>query len=258
MKKLLLTFGILFIASFAVIAQDAGTILDETFKGAEKKAATKGDRLVIDVFNDMWQDVDSNVTASSYSPGMNFYGMYNIYLGGSFGIGFGFGFGMHNFRSDAFPVKEVVYDSIHGYTETGNTIFQNIPGSVNNKKVEYDINKMSMAYFDIPLELRYKNTTSKGKVIRFSIGGKAGYLINGHTKYRGTKFTPASDSDAGTADVKYKTFKIDNIENLRYGAVIRFGYSYFNVYGYYSLSKIFKEDKGPEMYPISVGLSVII
>lgn len=238
----------------AVITISSANAQDEN--GGETLASSlKGDRIVVDIFTDMWQGADDGISISSYSPGASFYGMYNLPFGKSkFGLGFGFGFGTHNMRSNAMPVAEVVYDSINGNVETGNTVFQRIPGSVNTTEIEYDINKLTLSYFDIPVELRYRKENEKEKAFRFYIGAKIGYLLNSHIKYKGIGFK----SDNLGKDVKYKEYKVLNIEPLRYGLTLRVGYSYFNLFGYYSLSKIFKDDKGPEMYPISAGISITI
>lgn len=207
----------------------------------------KSDRLLLNFHNDLWQSNDTAMIISSYSPGFDFYVMKNLALGKSkFALAIGLGIGTHNLRSDAMPINEMKFDSTSGYNvATGNTIFERIPDSI-----KYDVNKMSLAYLDIPLELRFKTENKKGKAFKISAGFKLGYIISNHTKYRG------DDLNGGSDDVKFKTFKIKNLEPLRYGAIVRFGYSYFNLYAYYSLSNVFKTDKGPEMYPISVGLCI--
>jgi hypothetical protein len=235
MKKLFAIFLFSCFCISIVFAQDEGKTAGIS--------SSKGDRVVVNFHTDLWQTDDSSMTISGYSPGFDIYGMYNIPLGKSkFGLALGFGVGTHNIRSNAMPVAD----------STEKTIFIEIPEYKFNKEVKYDINKLTVAYFDIPLELRFRTENKKGKAIKFSVGGKLGYLINSHTKYKGT------DLGDGDGDVKYKSFKIPNLEPLRYGATLRFGYSFFNVYGYYSLSKLFKADKGPEMYPISVGIAFTI
>jgi len=200
----------------------------------------KSDRIVINLYTDIWKCADSGMTVSPYSPGFDIYGMYDTPLGKSkFSFALGLGFGTENLRSDAMPKSD-----------TSKTFFEKIPSSVNGNKISYDINKITLTYIDIPLELRFRKENKKGKAFKFSIGGKLGYLVNNHTKYKGTDLTD------GDGNVKYKIYNIPNIESLRYGATVRFGYSFFNIYGYYSFTKIFKENKGPQMYPISVGISI--
>ena len=235
MKKFLICFFISSVFIGSIHAQD------ETKKNSIKMG--KNDRIVINLFSDIWKNAYAGMTVSSYSSGFDIYGMYDKPIGKSkFSFALGLGFGTHNLRSDALLKPDTSLKA--------KTIFEKIPDYVNNKKINYDINKLTLTYIDIPIELRLRKDNKKGKSFKFSVGGKLGYLVNSHTKYKGTDLTD------GDGNVKFKTFNVPNIEPLRYGATIRFGYSFINLYGYYSFTKIFKENKGPEMYPISIGISI--
>lgn len=220
---------------------------------AQSLSMGKGEKIILNLYSDIWQGADSSVTVNGFNPGFAFYFMYHVPFGKSkFSFNIGFGFGSHNLNSDASPAKEMTLDTALGYVYTGNTVFNRIPESVNNKKIEYDVNKLSITYFDVPVELKYTSENKKGKAIKLAVGFKAGYVVNNHTKYRGDDFSTLSDGE----EIKFKSFKIPNIEPLRYGATARFSYGMFGVFGYYSLSKIFKTGHGPEMYPISAGVSL--
>ena len=244
MKKLIVVILLSSLAIPHLFAQDA-----------EKKNGLKvgkGDKIVINIGTDMWQEEIDAINISGYSPTFDLYGMNNIPFGKSkFSFALGFGFGIHNMRSNAMPVQEKAFNPITLQNEeTGKTIFSTIPNQVNGKDIEYMVNKFTFSYFDIPLEFRYSVENKKGKSIKLAAGGKIGYLMNNHTKYRGT------DLADGEGDVKYKNFAIPNVDPLRYGVSARFSYGIVGVYGYYSLSKTFKKDKGPEMFPISLGISI--
>ena len=58
----------------------------------------------------------------------------------------------------------------------------------------------------------------------------------------------------GKTMIKRKT--LNHTEDWAYGFTLRFGYKSFNLFGYYQLSNIFKKGRGPQMYPISVGLTI--
>jgi hypothetical protein len=55
--------------------------------------------------------------------------------------------------------------------------------------------------------------------------------------------------------VKFKD--VPNIEKLRYGVTARVGWKFINLMGFYSLTDLFTKDKGPEIYPISIGISLM-
>ncbi|HNW98481.1 MAG TPA: porin family protein [Bacteroidales bacterium] len=245
MKKTFLIFLISIVSLSVIHAQDSTS--------SKKISSGKGEKVIINIYNDFWQGADTSLTVKSFNRGVAFYLMYNVPFGKSkFSFNIGFGLGSHNLFSDASPAKEMSYDSVSSTNVyTGNTIFNRIPKTINGNKIEYIVNKINLSYFDVPVEFKYSAENKKGKDIRFAVGFKAGYLINNHTKYSGDDYL------SGTTDkVKYKNYKIPNIETLRYGVTARFNYGMFGVFGYYSLTNIFKKDKGLEMYPVSAGIAI--
>jgi hypothetical protein len=158
----------------------------------------------------------------------------SIYLAGGIGIS------THNMYSDNY-IDDVKADSIS---------FLQIPDGTSYKK-----SKISLAYIDVPLEFRIK--TDKG--FRIAFGFKFGFNINAHQKYKGNRFEVLENGTVITdeVNVKEKEKDISQIESWRYGPTFRIGYKWFNVTVYYQLSKVFKVDKGPQLYPISIGIAVI-
>jgi len=191
---------------------------------------------------DIWQGLPPDMKARTINQGAQVFGMYNyrikessIYLAG------GIGLGMHNLYSDNY-IKDVKADSIE---------FYKIPDGISYKK-----SKIALAYIDVPLEFRIK--TDKG--FRIAFGFKFGFLINSHTKYKGNRFVDFNEDGepiTDAVDVKVKSKDISQVETWRYGPTFRIGYKWFNVTVYYQLSKVFKVDKGPQLYPISIGIAVI-
>jgi hypothetical protein len=220
MKKLLILASVIFLFS-SVYSQDKKVNLKKNFG------------IQINVFSDIWMDAPDDIDLKTINRGCDIYGMYNFPIKESnFSFAIGFGLGIHNMYSNAF---------VGVNTDNDSTIFNVIPDSITYKK-----SKISCAYFDIPIEFRFK---TKGK---FSVaaGFKAGYLINKHSKYKG------KDLLGTNIDVIEKSTDIRNLEAIRFGPTFRLGYDWFNLSAYYSLSKFFAKDKGPEMYPISVGITL--
>ncbi len=192
---------------------------------------------VLDMYTDIWINVPGGVDTRTINQGVNFSLLYDYRFGKSnFSFAIGLGIGAHNFYSNSFPVV----DSL------GNSILEPIsdlyPG------IDYKRNKISVTYFDIPLELRLRTK----KEIRASVGLKFGFLINSHTKYVGDDYISYTDDKLR---VKFRDVK--NIETFRYGITARVGWKWVNLIGYYSFAGLFKKDKGPDLYPISVGISLI-
>lgn len=186
-----------------------------------------------DVFIDSWQKVPHDLDLKSVNPGVNIAGSYN-YIFGKSNVSFspGLGLGIHNFYSSSLTV-----------TENDSTYFQKIPDGVSYKKA-----KFTATYLDIPLEFRFKSKAE----FRFAIGFKFGFLLKAQTKYKGDDFLAGN-----TNLVIIKKGRIPNVEKNRYGFTVKMGYKWLNLYGYYQLSTLFVSGNGPEMYPVSFGVSII-
>ena len=94
--------------------------------------------------------------------------------------------------------------------------------------VDFEKNKLVTNYVEIPLELRWRNSTQEShKFWRVYAGFKASYLVYSYSKYiDGTK-----------------TNIIDNnpdLNKLQLGSYLSFGYNTINFNVYYGLSPIYK------------------
>ena len=110
-----------------------------------------------------------------------------------------------------------------------------------------------MNYIDIPLELRWRlKKYDPKRSLTVTLGGKVGYLFDSKTKVK-------YDEDGETKKTKQKE-KFE-LSSLRYGAYAKVGFGGFTAFYYYSLSDLFKKDKGPmgtTMYPMTFGLSLAL
>lgn len=195
----------------------------------------------IGISTDIWQGQPPDMNTRTINQGAQVYGLYNyrikesvIYLAGGIGIS------THNLYSNNY-IDNVQADSI---------VFMKIPDDISYKK-----SKLSLAYIDVPLEFRIKTD----KHFRIAFGFKFGFNIDAHTKYKGNRLIKTDDGtvDTDEVNVKEKEKDVKQIESWRYGPTFRIGYKWFNVTVYYQLSKVFKVDRGPQLYPISIGLAVI-
>ncbi len=222
MKKIIF---LLFIVLFAL--QGFSQTIDESTR---KKFS-----IVLDLFTDIWVDVPSNVDVRTINQGVNVSGLYDYRLGKSdYSFAFGVGLGSHNFYSDAFAVVD----------STGNSSLTKISAIYEGNS--YKRNKISFSYFDIPIEFRMRTKND----FRASLGFKFGFLIDSHTKYIGDDYI-----FGGTDQIHAKFKDVRNIEKFRYGVTARFGWKFINLTGFYSLTGLFKKGQGPDLYPISVGIS---
>lgn len=219
MKKIfLLLFSLIALNSFSQM------VTDET-----KRKFTFG----LDVFSDIWQDKPNTLEDKTINPGVNIFGSYN-YMVGESNVSFspGIGLSVHNLLTDSW--LRVNNDSAY---------FEPIPDTLSYKKY-----KMTATYFDIPIELRFKSKSE----FRVAVGFKFGFLLKAHTKYKGENYIEGTNDE-----VIIKTSKFNFVEKNHYGFTGRIGYKWLNVYCYYQLSTLFEKGNGPEMYPVSIGITAI-
>jgi hypothetical protein len=214
--RYLITFSVAFLLTIGVSAQD------------KEKLSFKKLNSGIDLFTDIWQGMPSTVKSRTINQGINIYTMYTFPVKKSnFTFAIGVGIGSHNLYSKGY----LITDSVTHFTPF---------------TVSYDKSKLNLTYLDFPLELRYKNKSQ----FRASLGFKLGVRISDHTKYKGNSLDGISKS------VKVKSIGVDNLENLRYGITALAGYKWINLTFFYSLTNAFVKDKGPQVYPISIGIAL--
>lgn len=239
MKALL---SILFVATLYVNSYGQGIF--HYYTGLilpDKDAPLRTDRLGLDLYYGSWLDMPEGIKYSPFSVGVNVFRIYDIPFGHSpFGIGIGYGLSSHNIHHNGSFVHFT--DSI-----SGKKMVDLVPNPDNYKPRK---NKLSINYFEIPFELRFrtkrklnKNGEMKGP-FRFYPGFKVGYLVNIHTSRK---------DNTG----KYKEYNFANIEKIRYGATLRVGFGKMSIFGFYALNTLFKEDNPVGLQSFSVGVSFL-
>ncbi len=236
--KLYLTFIILTILTLNAFTQESINSKPEKNNGK--------DIFIFDLFTDFWQDVPAVAKNRAINQGVDFYAMLNFPISTSnFSLTTGLGVSSHNFYSDALPSIRDLNGLITGKTE-----FYKL-NDFYKKNVDFSINKINATYIDIPIEIKFKTRAERNKRFKASVGFKIGYNISNHSKYRG------EDVIENTSDViTLKKSDIKYFNNWNYGITARMGYGRYNLMAYYSLAKLFEKDKGPQIYPISVGISI--
>lgn len=199
------------------------------------------DGLILDIgFNNFADAPDVLDLTGWKSRGVNIYYYLGIPIGSKFTLAPGIGVGLEGYVFQDESVRlSAPNDSLIIYNQSG--FGPAVPA------INYHKSKLAVNYADIPLELRFE-TGKFPKTFRIAIGGRAGILFNAHTKVKYTVIT--SDEER-----KEKSEGDFAINNFRYGLTARVGYKWLNLFGYYSLSDLFEENKGPVVTPIMIGLS---
>ncbi|MCF8367757.1 MAG: PorT family protein [Bacteroidales bacterium] len=217
--------NILLLALLLVCFNSFSQVVDEE----TKRKFTFG----LDLFTDIWQETPKTLEPRTLNPGVNIFGSYN-YIFGESNVSFspGLGLSVHN-----------LFSKSRIGTNSDSSFFEVIPDDISFKR-----SKFTTTYLDIPLELRYKSKAE----FRLAVGFKFGFLINAQTKFKGDDFINDLKNE-----VIIKQGNISFLEKNRYGFTGRIGYKWLNIWGYYQLSSTFVKGSGPDMYPISVGITII-
>lgn len=223
MKKIILVFvlGLLAMSNFAQ------TVSESTIKKVS---------LGYDLYTSVWMDMPTGVDTRAINQGVNVFATYNHNLNNK-GLSVAAGLGI---SSENLFVKEQYVENIRAEVIE----FTPVPEGLSAAR-----SKMNFTYLDIPLELRLKTTND----VRFGVGFKFGFLIDSKTFYKGSAFDENGDGLGYIVIEKNK--EIDQLEKYRFGVQVRAGYKWVQVFGYYALNKVFIADKGPQMYPISIGFT---
>jgi hypothetical protein len=117
-----------------------------------------------------------------------------------------------------------------------------------SSNTNYLKSKLVAVYLTAPLMLEWFTSHDKKKAFHIGAGGMFGLRIGSHTKQK-----IEMDNDVS----KLKNFDDFNLSTFRYGFRVAVGYGKFNVYADYYASPLFAKNKGPELYPVNVGITFI-
>jgi hypothetical protein len=122
--------------------------------------------------------------------------------------------------------------------------------AVYDSSVSFKKNKLMLSYLNVPLLLQFDtDPIGKGhRTIHLSAGVVGGLRIGAHTKQEyeidGTNYSPKIHDDF-------------DLNPFKCSAMVRVGYGNLDLYASYALTSMFKNNEGPQLYPFSVGLTII-
>lgn len=249
---LLLSF---LVSNFIAFGQDAtpkNNKANRTSKYIQEKAGRPdlpGDLMIELGFNWMQDHPVGYSFKTMSSRSFNVYYLYDMNIGESaFSLHPGIGVGTEKYAFSKDITLGYDYDSLGDYG------VEFVPlDSIYGTGVSYKKSQISPVYIDIPLELRWRSRKYDPKSsLKVSLGGKVGFLIDNKTKVKYTQ--------NGETKITKQKENFD-LSTIRYGAYARIGFGGFSAYYYYSISDVFKKDKGPmstTMYPMTFGLSLAL
>ena len=92
-------------------------------------------------------------------------------------------------------------------------------------------------YFEVPVEFRFNtNPSDLGRSFKIAVGGRVGYMYDSFSKLK-------YEEDGENKQLKDK--QNWNLTRFRYGVYGKLGIGNFGVFGYYNITPLFEEGKGP-------------
>jgi hypothetical protein len=177
----------------------------------------------------------NNNPTRSMNINANFGHVNQKIIGNCFGLVTGLGFEFNNY-----------------FFENNNTILKDNTGriisySYDSVGIKLDKSKLALLYFTIPVmfEFQIPVNGSNSKKLWIAGGITGSIKISSHTK------VVYHENGHKQKDKNKDDF---NIAVLRYGFTGRVGYDDFYVYGNYYPVQFFEKNRGPELYPFSVGI----
>ncbi len=156
----------------------------------------------------------------------------------TFAIGLGLGYAVNSYYSNLWASE-----SSGGVTYS---IIEEDVITVDDVELTVKRNKVETHLVEVPLELRWRNSTPKEyKFTRIYGGMKFGYIFSGRSKL-------VTSSGA-------TSFANPDIKRFQYGLMLNVGYNTFNVHVYYALSKLLEDgatvdSESLDLKPLRIGL----
>lgn len=108
--------------------------------------------------------------------------------------------------------------------------------------------KLVVNYLTLPLLFEYQsNRFSRNNSFHVTAGAIIGWRYSTHTKML--------YFDDGRQ--KPKQFDSFHLQAFRYDATVKIGWGVINLYATYSMNQLFKDGRGPELYPFAIGIAFI-
>lgn len=196
------------------------------------------DQLYLGLTYNLVLDKPDGFSQSNFSYGLNLGIIRDMPINAdrTLAFGIGLGYAMNSYYSNVWADSNagMASEAMPQYVFVSNRSF-------------YRRNKLEMHLVEVPLEIRWRNSTPDSyKFWRIYGGVKLGYAF-------------ANRSKIVTDDFK-DTFYNQQVQPFRYGLTLNVGYNTFNLHAYYGLNALFEdgtqtnEGIALEMVPLRLGL----
>jgi hypothetical protein len=114
--------------------------------------------------------------------------------------------------------------------------------------IDYSKNKLRTTWINVPLLLEFNTNKDEDKSLHIAVGVTGGYNI-----FRNRL---KQEYEIDGIESKRKLKDDFNVNPFRYAATARIGYGDFSIFANYQINELFKENRGPALYPFSAGFGL--
>jgi hypothetical protein len=189
-----------------------------------------------------WAKIPDSINTKGFPISVNLYFMFDFPFKSNQRISVGIGAGV---ASDNMYFDKT-YVGIKDPTPTLRFVDQ-------SDTTHFKKNKLTSAYVEAPLELRYSsNPETPNKTFKVALGIKAGLLVDARLKQKNLQ------TARGTTLIEYVEKQASKrfYNSSRFVGTARIGYGVFSVFGTYQFNSLFKEGLGPNVQPYAIGLTL--
>jgi hypothetical protein len=226
--------------STSLLAQSDSTARKNALKPGN--TAKGGDHFMLQLGRASWQNKPDTIRTKGLSRTFNAYFLFDFPFKTNprFSVAIGPGIATDNIILDKMTV---------GIIGAGNAVvFDDVSDTSHFKKY-----KLTTAYLEAPVELRFAAKPNENKSsFKFAIGAKVGTLLSAGIKGKNLESSTGGNLPTYTLKEKNKRF----FNNQRLSLSGRVGYGPFSVFASYSVTSLFKEGAGPQVRPVSIGLTI--
>jgi hypothetical protein len=233
MRNILATFAALIFSASFLFAQDEQVNATATPPPIVKPAR---DFLMVQFGYTNWiNKPDSGIKTKSFAYTFNTYLCYDFPIKKS-KFSFATGLGIHTSTTYLDKQRLALSDSgVNGYD-----------ASFVTDTFGYKRYKFNTVYLQAPFELRYfSNKYNRNKGFKAAIGIQVGTFLGAHTK--------GLRSVDGT-NIKDKMNTKRYVSPWNFAGTARIGYGNFSIFGSYNITNVFKDNAGPALTPVTVGI----
>lgn len=112
----------------------------------------------------------------------------------------------------------------------------------------YNKSLFKTSWINAPLLIAFNSNKKEEKAFHIAAGVVIGYNYTQKTK---------THYSLGGNEFKNKTRGDYALEPFKYAATVRAGYGKFNAFATYQLNQLFKKGAGPELFPVTAGITLI-